>query len=813
MNAKKFYRDLSGAGIDRNAKPPVKSDMEAFWKNIWSSPANHRDEAYWISQEEERVSEIPDMEPIQVNQIDIRTAMTRQSNWKAAGVDGVQAYWWKQFHSAHEILSKKIEEIIKDPSKMPSFLTEGITYMLPKNKNTDNPKNFRPITCLPVIYKIITSIIEGKISEHVVNNSILASEQNGCKKGSKGSNECLIIDMILTKQATKNKRNISIAWVDYQKAFDSVPHTWIERILRLYKVDPTTINFITASMRSWRTSLNVCVNRECYVTDTIAITKGIFQGDSLSPLLFCLAVNPLSFMLKKENRGYVISRSTKMKLTHLFYMDDLKLYAANELELQNQLEIVKEFSKDIGMEFGLEKCAYIHARRGTVQETTNITLSDGSEFTCLQQGCTYKYLGLQQILTTDQKRTKTMVEENFIGRLKTTMKTKLYSKSLISAINAWVIPVISHTFGVIRWTQTDLERLDRTVRTIMTKYRNHHPISSSNRMYLPRDRGGRGLLNLEMLHTNQLKRLYTYFQASDDPLHRALSLADVNLSPLNLAGSILPEKQKSINSMEQEWKNRAIHGRYAAALHSQDVDWQLSTTYLRQGFLMPETEGFIHAIQDQVISTRSYRKHILKQEIGNDRCRLCNTTQETIQHLTSACTYLAPKDYLDRHNKVTGILHQEICRKEELLKETQPFYKYKAADFLENDRVKVYWDMGVITDKEIRHNKPDILIRNKKDNTAFIIDISIPLDENIRKARVEKISKYTDLANELKDIYQLKNVHIVPIIISANGLVDRELAGALKMLGIREHQKIISLMQKAVILSTCSTIRRILARD
>lgn len=99
--------------------------------------------------------------------------------------------------------------------------------MIPKGPRNNNPKNYRPITCLPVIYKILTGVITQKIWKHVGKNKILAREQNGCPKDAKGSKELLIIDSLITKQAKKKQRNISMAWIDYRKAFDSIPHSWL----------------------------------------------------------------------------------------------------------------------------------------------------------------------------------------------------------------------------------------------------------------------------------------------------------------------------------------------------------------------------------------------------------------------------------------------------------------------------------------------------------------------------------------------------------------------------------------------------------
>ena len=91
-------------------------------------------------------------------------------------------------------------------------------------------------------------------------------------------------------------------------------------------------------------------------SDPIKIKHGIFQEDSLSPLLFCLALIPLSNKL--SNTGYEY-KTFDRTINHLFSMDDLKLFAQNDQDLEGLLNTVKEFSNNIGMEFGLDKCAKV----------------------------------------------------------------------------------------------------------------------------------------------------------------------------------------------------------------------------------------------------------------------------------------------------------------------------------------------------------------------------------------------------------------------------------------------------------------------
>ena len=109
------------------------------------------------------------------------------------------------------------------------------------------------------------------------------------------------------------------------------------------------------------------------MSDNINIKRGIFQGDSLSPLLFCISLIPISLELSSSGYGYKIGTQWT---THLFYMDDLELCAKDDSELEGLLRIVKGFSDDIGMEFGLSKCAKATFKRGKLETSDHVRLDE-----------------------------------------------------------------------------------------------------------------------------------------------------------------------------------------------------------------------------------------------------------------------------------------------------------------------------------------------------------------------------------------------------------------------------------------------------
>ena len=133
--------------------------------------------------------------------------------------------------------------------------------------------------------------------------------------------------------------------------------------------------------------------------------------------MFVLAQIPLGLILNKCNAAYEFSGS-KEKINHLLFKDDLKLYSRNEKELDSLVQTIRIFSKDIGMEFGIKKCAMLVIQKGKIVKSVGIELPDGKAIKSLQEGERYKYLG---ILETDRflvEEIKLKISEEYFRRSK-----------------------------------------------------------------------------------------------------------------------------------------------------------------------------------------------------------------------------------------------------------------------------------------------------------------------------------------------------------------------------------------------------------
>ena len=95
-------------------------------------------------------------------------------NWKSPGPDKVYGFWVKRITCLHTDLTHNYNLLVQNPDSVPDWLSQGITTLIPKNDKTDQAKNYRPITCLSVFYKTLTSIIRQRIVGHLDQRNLMA---------------------------------------------------------------------------------------------------------------------------------------------------------------------------------------------------------------------------------------------------------------------------------------------------------------------------------------------------------------------------------------------------------------------------------------------------------------------------------------------------------------------------------------------------------------------------------------------------------------------------------------------------------------
>ncbi|RZF42371.1 hypothetical protein LSTR_LSTR004179 [Laodelphax striatellus] len=146
-----------------------------------------------------------------------------------------------------------------------------------------------------------------------------------------------------------------------------------------------------------------------------------------------------------------------------------------------------------------------------------------------------------------------------------------------------------------------------------------------------------------------------------------------------------------------------------------------------------------------------------------------------------------------------------LAKRYGLIDNEAPYYKCKPDQVLRSETAKLLWDSAIVTDRAVEANRPNIVLFDRVCKKAYIIDVAVPLDDNLVSTLAEKKRKYQPLSVELKDIYRLESVEVIPIVISTNGLVTREWVQAKEKLGLNNWH--LRIMQKAALLGTANIVR------
>ena len=126
---------------------------------------------------------------------------------------------------------------------------------------------------------------------------------------------------------------------------------------------------------------------------------------------------------------------------------------------------------------------------------------------------------------------------------------------------------------------------------------------------------------------------------------------------------------------------------------------------------------------------------------------------------------------------------------------------------MENAEIKLLWDINIQSGNLIDARRHDLIVIDKKEQKGIIIDIAVPADVRVEEKEKEKVEKYQDLKKEIKRLWKLGNVEIVPVVVGALGSVSAEFERWMGKLGITCN---VGVMQKSVLFRTTRILRKLL---
>ena len=139
-----------------------------------------------------------------------------------------------------------------------------------------------------------------------------------------------------------------------------------------------------------------------------------------------------------------------------------------------------------------------------------------------------------------------------------------------------------------------------------------------------------------------------------------------------------------------------------------------------------------------------------------------------------------------------------------------PWYQHQPTQVAENNLTKILWNFSIQTDHEMINNKPDIIVVDKINKTANLIEVSIPNDYNICNKRLQKIRACTNLSGENKAVWNFNKVQKTLVIVGAVGTFYKKFDDDISKLGLMNHKFRVEEAQKIALLGTAHIVRSFL---
>lgn len=258
----------------------------------------------------------------------------------------------------------------------------GMIVPLFKDGSKLDPNNYRGITLMSCLGKLFLSILNGRLTTYALDNQLLTKSALGFVAGNRCSDAHVIIHNLVNKVCHQDRNYIYSCFVDFKKAFDSVPRDLLLKKLLATGVSGKFFNII----RYIYTMDKACVKLGNSYSEFFELSLGVRQGCILSPLLFNIFISDLAKKFETMENGFSVG---EVKINSLFWADDLVLFAKSKEDLDNLLKTLEVYCKENEIAINTKKTKCMIFNKGGRLMRRAFYL-DG---VLLENVRSYKYLG------------------------------------------------------------------------------------------------------------------------------------------------------------------------------------------------------------------------------------------------------------------------------------------------------------------------------------------------------------------------------------------------------------------------------------
>ena len=317
-------------GIDITNKLDIANTLNNFFTSIGRNLAQninctgYRNHRYYLKTNHKQIFKFKEIEQESITMV--INSLTNKSN---VGIDGISTILLKCIAPS---TIKPLTLIINQIMKTGVFLNKMKLAKVIPNYKKDNPTqvtNYRPISLLPVLSKVVEKTIAKQLSEYFEENKLFNQNQYGFRTGHSTEHAALELVDKITSQMDNNETPINI-FLDLSKAFDTIDHNILLDKLKYYGLDDTAKKLF----RSYLSNRYQYVQIENAKSQLLEINTGVHQGSILGPLLFIIYINDISQSSDKfDLLAYADDTTLSTTLNKFSTSDDMNISDLINLEL------------------------------------------------------------------------------------------------------------------------------------------------------------------------------------------------------------------------------------------------------------------------------------------------------------------------------------------------------------------------------------------------------------------------------------------------------------------------------------------------
>ena len=267
---------------------------------------------------------------------------------KSPGNDGLSAEFYITFWPViGDLVLASFNEAFKKGELAASQRQAVITLLQKEGKDANYIKNYRPISLLNVDYKLLSKILSKRLQK--VLHEIIAPDQLGYVKNRNIGEAIRIIDDMIF-HTTSHKLKAFLVAIDFEKAFDSVSHSFLHKVLKSFGFGPLFCKWVNILYNNAQS----CVMNGGISTGYFDIGRGVRQGDPLSPYLFILYIEILAHMIRNNQQVKGISFG-QTEVKQVLYADDITLFLSDRNSIKEIELIFDGFYKISGLRLNKDK--------------------------------------------------------------------------------------------------------------------------------------------------------------------------------------------------------------------------------------------------------------------------------------------------------------------------------------------------------------------------------------------------------------------------------------------------------------------------